>query len=234
MRPALFLSIFTSLMICTLAMDARAQFVWPRPGDHQHSESLYKEDPFITKYRQRFFSVFRGDFATFEKARLEIETMVKQNPKDARAMVWLGNAQTIEAGLAQTKNQTAEAKKLLELSRKTLDQAVALKSQDPNIYMMRAVTLFIQGQYFAKESLPQRNWELLRDDCKRFLKLLGPKLESVSVHVRGETYGELGIAYARLGDKTNAKKTFETLAKLMPGTEYERRANRELEQLKTS
>jgi tetratricopeptide (TPR) repeat protein len=214
------------------ACAAHAQFVWPKAEYHNAEPGLYKEDPFVVKYRQKFFSVFRGDFKTFNEAFAEIEQIVKKDPKDARAIVWLGNGQTVRAGILLGKGQMEDSAKLVSESRKTLDRAVALKPEDPNIYMMRAATLYIQGQYWPEASIPRSNWERLRDDCEKFIRYIGPdKMPKVSIHLRGEAYGELGIAYAKLGNKEKARKAFETLIRVNPGTDYAKRAQSEIEKL---
>ena len=219
------------LILTSLAAVAPAQFVYPKPEYNVAEPGLYKEDPFIREYRRKFFAVFRGDFATFEKAYVEVQGMVAQNPKDARALVWLGNGQTVKGGLALMKGKREDSLALLEKSRKTLDRAVALRPNDPNIYMMRAATLYIQGQYWPAKDLPRSTWEALRDDCLRFEKFLGDKMPRVSIHLRGETYGELGIAYVRLGEKEKARAAFQRVIALCPGTDYETRARKEIEKL---
>ena len=191
------------------------------------------EDPFIVKYRKEFFSVFRGDFKRFDRAFDEIVKMVAKDPKDARAIVWLGNGQTVKAGLLQNAGKKAEGEKMLAESRKNLDLAVSLRPKDPNIYMMRAATLFIQGQYWPESDIPRSNWEKLRDDCKKFIAYLGPdRIKRVSIHVRGEALGELGIAYSKLGDRDKAKEAFQRVIQLDPGTDYEVRAKKEIAKFK--
>lgn len=208
-----------------------AQFTWPAAEDHAHKADLYHEDPFITQYRQKIFAVFRGDFKTFEKAYAEIREMVKKDPKDARALVWQGNGETVEAGLSLAKGNAARAKELLRQSLLDLNAAVSLKPTDPNIYMMRAATLYIQGQYIPSKWLPKSVWETLAFDCNNFIQFLGPRISGVSVHVRGETYGELGMAYWHLGELKKAKACFETVAKMNPGTDYEEKADLRLKEL---
>jgi tetratricopeptide (TPR) repeat protein len=220
------------LFLLTASALSWGQFAWPKPEYHSVQPGVYREDPFIVEYRQKFFAVFRGDFATFEKGYAEIEQMLRTNPKDARALVWLGNGQTVKAGVLITRGRKEEAKALVGESRKTLDRAVSLRPDDPNIYMMRAATLFIQGQYWPEAQIPRANWEKLRDDCLKFIKFIGPsKMSKVSIHLRGETYGELGIAYMKLGDKANARKAFETLIAVNPNTTYAERAHKELAKL---
>jgi hypothetical protein len=85
-------------LILLAASTAHGQFVYPKASDNvQKKAGTYAEDPFITEYRQKFFAALRGDFKTFNAGFAEIEAMVKKNPRDARALVWLGNGQTIKA-----------------------------------------------------------------------------------------------------------------------------------------
>lgn len=223
-------SLLAGMILCGTA---QAQFVWPKPEYNKPEPGVYQEDPFIIEYRKKFFAVFRGDVKTFQAAVKEIDAMVEKNPKDARALVWKGNGQTVQAGVLLTLGKLKESLALLESSRKLMDRAVSLKPADPNIYMMRAATLFIQHQYWKREDLPNTVYEQLRDDCLRFIKFIGPeRMKKVSIHVRGEAYGELGIAYAALGDKDKAVETFETLRRLNPDTDYAKRAGREIDKLK--
>lgn len=216
------------------ATTAFGQFVYPKPEYNEPQPGIYQEDPFIVKYRREFFGVFRGEVDRFDKAFFEIQEMVKKNPKDARALVWLGNGQTVKAGLLASKGKFAESKSFLIESRKTLDKAVSIRPEDPNIYMMRAATLYIQGQYWKGPQIPKENWEKIRDDCLKLEKLLGPnRIRKVSIHLRGELYGELGIAYKNLGEIKLAAKAFERILDLNPGTEYSERATKELTEIKS-
>ena len=224
------------ILIFALAFPAFAsgQFVFPRPEYHEHDPSVYKEDPFVVHYRHEFFSVFSGDFKRFDKAFAQIQAMVKKNPNDARALVWLGNGETVKAGVLWMQGKKDESIALMKKSRPVLDKAVSLKPDDPNIFMMRAVTLYIQGQNWPDSEIPKENWEKLRDDCSHLVRVMGSKLAKASVHVRGETYGEMGIADLKLGDKDAARAAFQKVIELCPGTDYETRAKQEIKQLATS
>jgi hypothetical protein len=227
MRPLVAL-----LLVVPSLSFAAGQFVRPTAKDHEHEPGLYTEDPFITEYRHRFFAVFNGDVKTFRKAYGEIANMVVEKPNDARARVWLGNGQTVEAAIELLHGQKVQSLELLKVSRRNLDQAVSTKPKDPNIYMMRAATLYIQGQYWPAKDVAPVVWETLKADCERFVAFLGPdRIGRVSVHVRGETYGELGIACKNLGDKQGARIAFTKVVSLCPGTEYAVRATKELNEL---
>ncbi|MEA2552394.1 MAG: hypothetical protein QOJ65_570 [Fimbriimonadaceae bacterium] len=214
-----------------LPVFAPAQFVFPKPEYHEHDGNVYQEDPFVVHYRHEFFSVFKGDFTRFDKAYAEIKAMVEKDPKDAKALVWLGNGDTVKAGVLWMQGKKDESIALMKSSRPLLDKAVALKPDDPNIFMMRAVTLYIQGQNWPAETIPKENWIKLREDCENLIRLMGDKMAKASVHVRGETYGELGVANLKLGDDARAKTAFEKVIELCPGTDYETRARKELEAL---
>lgn len=219
-------------ILALTATAASAQFVWPKPEYTKSEPGLYTEDPFIVEYRREFFAVFRGDYDRFERAFRRIEAMVEKDPKDARARVWLGNGQTVMAVWAWFQNRRSETQPLLEKSWKNLDEAVRLSPEDPKIYMMRAATLYVQGQYLPSEMVPRHVWERLRDDCLRFIAYIGPeRMPRTSIHLRGEAYGELGIAYARLGETEKAIEAFRTVVRMNPGTAYEARALREIERL---
>jgi tetratricopeptide (TPR) repeat protein len=223
---------FLFVLSSVLSIGVQAQFVNSRNPDYHKSEpGLYTEDPFIVKYRKEYFAVFQGDFKRFRAAHAEIKVMVEKNPKDARAMVWFGNGQMVEAGLASL----SDKKKALEFwkdSSKTLDNAVALTPEDPNIYMMRAATLIIAGEKFPTEFIDKTVWTRLRDDCEKFIKYIGPdRMPRTSIHLRGEAYGCLGVAQSKLGEHEKAKRAFEMVIKLNPGTDYEKRAKAEIEAL---
>lgn len=208
---------------------AHAQFVYPKPGDNvQKKPGTYVEDPFITEYRQKFFAALRGDFKTFNAGYAEIVAMVEKNPKDPRALVWRGNGKTIKAIRANMMGQKDEAAKLLAESRQDVDAAVALKPKDYNIYMMRATTLYAQAQWVPTQPVPRSNWEHIRDDCLALIKEMAKKMPDASVHVQGEAYGELGIAYVKLGEKAKAREAFNKILQLTPGSAYAERATKEL------
>ena len=220
---------FLPLLGLALAGAAHAQFVYPKSSDNvQKHPGTYKEDPFITEYRQKFFAALRGDFKTFSAAYDEIDAMVKKNPKDARALVWLGNGQTIKAIRLNLLGKRDEAAALMAESRRNEDAAVALQPKNYNIYMMRSTTLYAQAQYAANIPVPRSNWEHIRDDCTALLKEMGPRIDGASTHVQGEAYGELGIAYLKLGEKDKAKDAFQKIIALTPGSAYAERAKKEL------
>lgn len=220
------------LSFLTLCSISCGQFAAPRPSDHDHSPDLYQEDPFITRYRHRFFAVFHGDVATFRKAYQEIAQMASEHPNDPRAIVWLGNGQTVDAALKLLRGDSKGSLQELVVSRRNLDRAVGLSPRDPHIYMMRAATLYVQGQYWPAKDLPATVWARLRDDCQSLIAYLGPKkISQVSLHVRGETYGELGVALKNLGETKAAIEAFNQVIKLCPDSNYEARAKREINSL---
>jgi tetratricopeptide (TPR) repeat protein len=206
-----------------------AQFVFPKGSYHDGDPQAYKEDPFVSHYRGEFFAVFKGDIPRFRKAFAEVAAMVKKDPKNAEALVWYGNGQMIEAGLSLFTGKRPEAETYWKSSQANLDKAVKLDPNNYNIYVVRTATLIVGAEKYPKEWVSRGVWEHIRDDCAHFIKYMGPdRLAKTSIHMKGEIYGCLGLAYAHLGDKPKAREAFDTVIKLDPGTDYEVRAKKEL------
>src|SRR5437763_1419556 len=119
--------LFLTVIVPSLAF---GQFVFPRAEYHEHDPAAYKEDPFVVHYRHEFFSVFSGDYPRFQKAFGEIQAMVKMDPRDARALVWMGNGQTVQAAMLWMQGKKDESVVLIKEARPLLDKAVALKPDD--------------------------------------------------------------------------------------------------------
>lgn len=217
-----------ALLACSQAF---AQYVWPKPGYNVSEPGLYTEDPFIVEYRKEFFAVFRGDFARFERAFSRIQEMVKANPEDARALVWLGNGQMVRAGLLIAQNKRDEARPLFDESLRTMDKAVTLSPDDPNIYMMRAATIQIMHMRFPREWMTSRAYQQLLNDSTKFIAYIGERLPRTSIHLRGEAIASLAMAREGLGQTALAVKTWRWLAAANKGTTYEERALAEVARL---
>jgi hypothetical protein len=216
-------------VLWSLASIASCQFVWPKPGDHDGDVAVYQEDPMLTTYRVRFFAVLRGDFAGFDQVCAEMEAIIKKNPKDPIALSWRGSGQTIRGNLEYVKGHKELGLKLLADSRATLDKALSMRPDDPNLHIMRTAMLYTQGQYMPVKLLPKAVWLDIIEDCQWFLRFLGPeKFGRASTHLKGEAFGEMGVAYAKLGDKLMAQAMFEQVIRYCKGTAYEAKAQKEI------
>ena len=203
-----------------------------KPVDHV---SAYLEDPFVTKYRRKFFAVFRGDFSQFEQGMKEIEAMLAKNPRDARARVWHGNGLMVRAGVKRFTGQVEAGKKLLLQSKAECDRAVALAPQDVNILAMRAVTLHIAGEYWKPEELPKRTWETIIQDLEKSRAIIRPdRMPQLSVHARGEILSELANAYQKTGQAAKARELWQEIQKSVPDSQYAQQAEKALKILNDS
>lgn len=212
---------------------ARAQFVFPKASYHESDPSSYNEDPFVTHYRTEFFAVFKGDIPRFHKAFAEIQAIVRRNPHDAKALAWQGNGEMIEAGLQFLKGKTEDGRILYKASNRDLDAAVKLDPENYNVYGLRAATLIVAAERYPKDWIDVSVWTRMRDDCRHLIRSMGAdRLAKTSIHMRGEIYGCLGLAYAHLSEKEKARQAFETVIELDPGTDYETRAKKEIAALK--
>lgn len=191
--------------------------------------SAFLEDPFITKYRKKFFSVFQGKFGEFEGGMTELEAMLKKNPHDARALVWHGNGLTVRAGLQKMIGKGQDAVKLLTASRKELDRAVNLSPDDVNIIAMRAVTIHTMGQYWKPEEVPAGSWELLIADLEKTRQIIGKeRFPKISVHARGEILTELADGYQRVGKNAEATALWKETLVSVPNSRYATMAEKAL------
>ena len=194
--------------------------------DHQSS---FLEDPFITEYRRKFFSVFQGKTAEFEGGMSELDMMLQKNPDDARALVWRGNGLMVRAGLLKLRGKGEEGKRLLQESRKEMDRAVSISPDDVNIIAMRAVTVHMMGMYWKNEDIPAGSWEALIADLEKTRKLIGgERFKQISVHARGEILTELANGYKRVGKMKQANTLWRETLLLAPDSRYSRMAEKAL------
>ncbi len=84
-----------------------------------------------------------------------------------------------------------------------------------------------EGECDDADGDPGDDVSLPRPAHVRVVRTMGQQANA-SVHVKGETYGELGVAYLKMGDTANARKTFKKLSELLPGTPFAERAKKEL------
>jgi len=200
--------------------------------DHQSS---FLEDPFITEYRRKFFSVFQGKTQEFESGMAELDAMLQKNPDDARALVWRGNGLMVRAGLLKLRGNVDEGKRLLQESRKEMDRAVSISPDDVNIIAMRAVTVHMMGLYWKNEEMPAESWEALIADLEKTRRLIGKeRFKKISVHARGEILTELANGYKRTGKIKQANALWKETLRLAPDSRYARMAEKALAEPETS
>lgn len=195
-----------------------------KPKDKDHV-SEFLEDPFVTKYRRLFFSVFNGKMDGYAEGMKELEAMLAKNPNDARALVWHGNGLMIRGGLQRFRGQRQEAVKSLVDSRKELDRAVSLDPENVSILAMRAVTIFGMGTYFNENEIPAGSWQKLISDLEKSRKIIGPdRMKKLSVHARGEILTELATGYTHVGKFDKARALWNEALKAVPDSQYSKKA----------
>ncbi len=198
------------------------------PKDHV---SDFLEDPFVTKYRKKFFAVFSGDTSQFEQGMTEIEAMLAKDPNDARALVWHGNGLMVRGGLKKFYGDPKTGQKLLLDSKKECDRAVLLDPENVNILAMRAVTLHIAGQYWKQKDLPHESYQTIIHDLEKSRKIIRPdRMKRISVHARGEILSELADAYGKTGQREKSLAVWREVRRSVPGSKYAALADAALKQ----
>lgn len=199
-------------------MEPAMSLVQSKADEHA---SHFLEDPFVTKYRQKFFAVFHGDTSKFEEGMSELDAMLAKNPGDARALVWHGNGLMVRGGLLKFKGKSAEGRQLLLDSKKELDRAVSLDPDDVNIIAMRAVTLNIEGKYWPAADLPPNCFETIISDLEKARNIINPaRFKLLSVHARGEILTELAFAYDKTGKHDKARPLWQEAKDTLAGSAY--------------
>ncbi len=205
-----------------VVMPPQANGPQARASDHV---SGFLEDPFVTEYRRKFFSVFAGKTDEFEQGMRELSAMLAKNPNDARALVWHGNGLMVRAGLLKFHGKPEEGRALLVESKQELDRAVALDPDNVNILAMRAVTLYIAGKYWMDADLPKGSWQAVIADLEKSRRILGPeRMKKLSIHARGEILSELATAYTRTAQPGKARELWQEVEQAVPGSSYAEKA----------
>ena len=201
-------------------------------ADKSEHVTKYMEDPFVTKYRKKFFSVFAGKTGEFEQGMSELDAMLAKNPNDARALVWHGNGLMVRAGLKKIQGQSDAGRQLLIDSKKELDRAVSLDPDNVNILAMRAVTLHIAGQYWKASDMPAGSWQAIIADLEKTRRIIPPQaMKKLSIHARGEILTELADAYQKAGMANKSRSIWLETLKSVPNSRYAAQAKTALETL---
>jgi tetratricopeptide (TPR) repeat protein len=154
-----------------------------------------------------------------------VDAAVAANPKDAYANFMHGVVAFSRSGIAAKQGDLAAAGKLFQSGLAEMEEAV--RADPDNIGILAPRGAMLLGA--SREMPPQLATPLLQSAISDFEHLLSlqqndgtfPKLSN---HQRGELLTGLGDGWARLGQEDKARGYFERIAKDLPGTVYQNRA----------
>jgi hypothetical protein len=179
---------------------------------------------FDHKVRNDYFAGFSGDKEALERAMAKTGEVLAKNPKHAEAMVWHGSGLFFQSGQAF---QTGNQQKGMELFGKgtgMMDQAVELAPDNIGVRIPRGAVL-LQATFFWPENIAKPLIEKGLSDYMRSYEIQKDSLESMGTHPKGELLFGIADAHRRLGSEEKATEWFGMIAKMMPGTNYAKRAD---------
>ena len=169
--------------------------------------------------REDIFAGFGGDSDALDRGESKCEKALREDSKNAEAMVWLGAVQVFKSGGLFGKNKPAEAFPLWTKGLKNMDDAVKLEPDNVGVRIPRASVLLPS----ARNAPAVMGAPLLKTVLKDFeyiYKKQAEHLDELGTHPRGELRMGLADTYRLLGKLDESKEQLEAIAKELPDTEY--------------
>jgi tetratricopeptide (TPR) repeat protein len=188
--------------------------------------SLYAADRFDMKVRGDFFAGFGGNQEAMTRAMKNAESILKDNPKHAEALVWHGAGLL---GLSRQYFQTGDFKTATDFinrGQKEMDEAAALEPDNLGVRIPRGAVLMTAGRNIA-EGNPQMGRSMMAKglvDYEYAYERQKDELTSMGQHPAGELLIGIADANSRLGNQERAVEFFDRIQSLLPGSVYAKRA----------
>jgi tetratricopeptide (TPR) repeat protein len=181
------------------------------------------EERLDTKVRSDFFAGFAGDAEALKRAMAATEAVLKDNPKNAEALVWHGTGIFSQAGAAFRSGDQVQGQDLFAKSMQEMDEAVTLAPNSVGVRIPRGAVL-LKASVYMPEEVAHPLIEKGISDYERVLEIQKARLNEIGQHPKGELLFGLGDAYARLGQPDKAQLFFERVTGEMAGSPYAKRA----------
>ena len=149
------------------------------------SEKKSEKRRFDLVVREDIFAGFSGDDDALKRGAAECDKALKEEPKNAEAMVWRGAIRVFQAGQLFGKNNPVQAFPLWTSGLKDMDEAVKLEPDNVGVRIPRAAVLLPS----ARNAPPAMSAPLLKialDDFEFIYKKQEKNLDDLGTHPRGE------------------------------------------------
>jgi len=183
------------------------------------------QDRFDHKVRNDFFAGFAGDREALDRAMKHSESILRDNPKHAEALVWHGGGLYAAGGQAFQQGDSAKGQELVMKGLAEMDQAVALEPVNIGVRVPRGAILLQSTLNMPDSPFRQPLIEKGLADYEKTLDLQKSTMDQLGTHPRGELLFGIADAHRRLGNEAKAKAMFERISEEMKGTNYARRAD---------
>jgi len=183
-----------------------------------------------TWVREDVFAGFMvNDMERFEKGVAKLERHLAKNPEAATALAWLGGTELYRAVLAHEAGRGSETETRCKKAMELFARAYSISPKDQGVLATTGGSLVL----FADRLPPAQKAEGWKIAQARFTELeaqQAPMVDKFPLHIRGELLSGVAMSAQRTGDEERAKTYLAKIVKDLPGTPYEARAKRWMEQ----
>ena len=187
-----------------------------------------------TLVREDIFAGYMlGDMDRFQIGVGKVDEMLKEDPKNAPALAWKGSSELFLSVRAREAGDAQSFRTRYAKAREYLGKACELATTDQGVIATAGASYVLLA-----DRLPaaQRK-EALQDGrllLKKLEELQKSAVDQLPVHLKGELLAGLAQAAERLGDREEAKGYLKRIVDTMPGTPYQARAQKWLDEPETA
>lgn len=210
-----------TIAACTLSLGLLTA---PAPGQDAPAAKVR----FDHLVRNDFFAGFSGDREAMARAMKVAEETLKENPKQAEALVWHGAALFSMSGRAFQAGEMEKGQEMWTKGLAEMDEAVALRPDTPATRIPRGAAMLTASRFVPEE----RKAALLErglSDYAHMYAVQKDALATMATHPKGELLMGLADAYDRTGDQEKSKAMLTKVVEEMAGTVYSQRAQKWLD-----
>jgi len=183
-----------------------------------------------TWVREDVFAGFMvNDMARFEKGVAKLERHLAKNPEEASALAWLGGTELYRAVLAKEAGRGSEQESRYRKAMELFERAYTLSPKDQGVLATTGGSLVL----FADRLPPSQKtegWKMAQSRFSELEAMQAPMLDKLPLHMRGELLAGVAMSAQRTGDEERSKTYLARIVKDLPGTPYEARAKKWIEQ----
>jgi hypothetical protein len=179
---------------------------------------------FDHKVRNDYFAGFSGNKEAMERAIATTTEVLAKNPDHAEAMVWHGSGLFFQSGQAFQSGNQQKGMELYGKSQAMMDRAVELAPSSVGVRIPRGAVL-LQATFGWPENIAKPLIEKGLSDYMKTYEIQKDRIDSLGTHPKGELLFGIADAHRRLGSEEKATEWFTMVTKMMPGTNYAKRAD---------
>ncbi len=178
---------------------------------------------FDLQVRDDFFAGFSGDKEALARAMKTCEDALKEDARNAPALVWHGAGLFFQSGQAFGSGDMQKGMDLYQRGLKEMESAVKMAPDDVAVRIPRGATL-LAGSHQMPPDMARPLIEKALDDYEHTLELQTDYWSMLGTHPRGELLFGMAEGYSRLGNQDKAQSYFERIGRELQGTPYAKRA----------